>query len=100
MSGRTLEMRVKGSDGKVIATQQTDKKGRFRFTGVPCKVPLQFDIRNEDGRPEYFLFDRNRMFNPGEVRDNDQLKPSRPGRLVAERTCFGSAAKKPGENLP
>ena len=73
-------MRVKTSDGKVVAAEQTDKGGRFRFTGVPCKVPLQFDIRNEGDRPEYFLFDRDRMFNPGEVRENDRLKPRRLGQ--------------------
>ena len=80
IAGRTLEMYVKTSDGKVVAAQQTDKSGRFRFTGVPCDVPLQFDIRNEGDLPEYFLFDRDRMFSPGEVRENDQLKPHRPNQ--------------------
>ena len=64
MSGRTLEMYVKTSDGKVVAAQQTDKAGRFRFTGVPCKVPLQFNIRNEGDLPEYYLFDRDRIVQP------------------------------------
>ena len=100
MSGRTLQMRVKTSDGKVVAAEQTDKAGRFRFTGVPCKVPLQFDIRNEGDRPEYYLFDRDRMFNPGEVRENDRLKPHRRSRVDAECAfprCVGKACR---EHLP
>lgn len=78
MSGRTLDMSVKTSDFKVIAAEQTDENGHFLFSSVPCKVPLQFNIRNEGDLPEYFLFDRDRLFNPGEVRENDQLKPRRP----------------------
>ena len=93
ISGRMLEMRVKTSDGKVVAAQQTDKTGRFQFTGVPCKLPLQFDIRNEDDRPEYYLFDRDRMFKPGEVRENDQLKPKRAVSSSSNRRAVVPLAK-------
>jgi hypothetical protein len=79
MSDRTLWMWVKSSDAKAVAAQQTDKTGRFRFTSLPCKVPLQLSIRDENDRPDYFLVDVDRMFNPGEVRENDQLKPRRIG---------------------
>jgi hypothetical protein len=79
MSDRTLEFYVRSSDAKPVAAQQTDKTGRFRFTSLPCKVPLQLTIRDENDRPDYFLVDGDREFNPGEVRENDQLKPRRIG---------------------
>jgi hypothetical protein len=77
LADRTLQIYVKESTYEAVAPQQTDKRGRFRFTGVPCNVPLQVNIRNENDGPQYFLFDRDRMLNSGEVRDNDQLKPKR-----------------------
>ena len=54
LSGRTLQMSVKTSDGQAIAAQQTDKTGRFRFTNVPCKVALQLHIRNTDDDRQIF----------------------------------------------
>ena len=51
--------------------------GRFRFAGVPADVPLEMNIRNEGDGPEYYLFDRDRMLTPGEVRENDRLRPRR-----------------------
>ena len=77
IAGRTLQIYVKESTYEAVAPRQTDKRGRFRFTGVPCNVPLQVNIRNENDGPQYFLFDRDRMLNSGEVRENDQLKPQR-----------------------
>jgi hypothetical protein len=77
MADRTLEIYVKTSPHQAVPPQQTDKQGRFRFTKLPCKVPLQLNIRNESDGAQYFLFDRDRMFEPGEVRENDQLKPHR-----------------------
>ena len=74
--GRTLEMSVKTSDGTAIAAQQTDETGRFRFTGVPCKVPLQFDPSTRAMVRDYLLFDRDRLFNPGEVREDDTAQGS------------------------
>jgi hypothetical protein len=74
VAGRTLEMYVKTSYGKVVAAQQTDKAGRFRFTGVPSNVPLQFRNRNELGGPQCYILSGDRIFNPDEVRENDQLK--------------------------
>jgi len=73
----TLVLYVKTSDGKIVAAQQTDRTGRFRFTGLPCKTPLRLGIRYEGDRPKYYLF-HDRMFDPGEVRENDVLKASRP----------------------
>ena len=67
VAGRTLEMYVKTSDYKPVAAQQTDKAGRFRFTGVPSNVPLQFSNRHEIDGPECYVVNGDRMFNPGEV---------------------------------
>ncbi|MFI5457513.1 MAG: sigma-70 family RNA polymerase sigma factor [Isosphaerales bacterium] len=79
VAGRTLEMYVKTSDYKSVAAQQTDKAGRFRFTGVPSNVSLQFSNRHEIDGPECYVVNGDRMFNPGEVRENDQLKLHRAG---------------------
>jgi hypothetical protein len=77
MADRTLQIYVKDSTYQAVAPQQTDKSGRFRFTGVPCNVPLQVNIQNETDGPQYFLFGRDRMLNSGEVRENDRLKAQR-----------------------
>ena len=82
MVGRTLQLHVKASTYEAVAAQQADKAGRFRFAGVPANVPLQMDIRNEGNSPEYYLFDRDRMFKPGEVRENDRVKPRRGDSLT------------------
>ena len=51
--GFTLEMCVKTSEffRSTIWGQQTDKAGRFRFTGVPSNVALEFRNRQEIGEP-------------------------------------------------
>ena len=41
---------------------------------MPSNVPLQFSNRNEVDRPEYYIVNGDRMFNPDEVRENDRLK--------------------------
>jgi hypothetical protein len=85
MAGRTLEFYVKDTHSKVGAAQQTDKAGRFRFTGVPTNVPLQLGIRNEGNDPEYDLWEA-RMFKPGEVREDDQVKSHRAGSTTSNKT--------------
>ncbi len=79
MANRTLQIYVKTSNYHAVAPEKTDKNGRFRFTGVPCNVPLELNFQNDPDDPQYFLFDRDRIFNPGEVRENDQVKPRRSG---------------------
>ncbi|APW61834.1 sigma-70 family RNA polymerase sigma factor [Paludisphaera borealis] len=91
-AGQTLQMYVKGSDGKPIASQQTDEAGRFRFTVVPSNAPLQFSNRHDPGDPEDYIFDRDRMFNPGEVRENAQLK--------LQRSSFSSRNPRPATTPP
>jgi Thioredoxin-like len=76
-AGLTLQMCVKESWDKPIASQKTDEAGRFRFTAVPSNTPLQFVSRHDPGDPEEYIFDRDRMFTPGEVRENAQLKLQR-----------------------
>jgi hypothetical protein len=80
MSGRTLEFSVRNSDRKAVVAHKTDEAGSFRFTGLPCNVPLQLQITDEPGRPFYFLADGERIFKPGEERENDPLKPRRIGK--------------------
>ena len=73
--GRTLELHVFWpSNRKAIAAEQTDKAGRFRFTGVPANMPVQFRIGDENSRPESYVDNDDRLFKPGEVKENDQLK--------------------------
>jgi hypothetical protein len=57
MRGRALELYVKESDRKNVASRQTDQAGRFWFTGIPSRAPLQLTFRSEDEDPEYFLVD-------------------------------------------
>jgi hypothetical protein len=82
---------VKSSTFQAVAPQQTDRNGRFRFTGVPSKVPLQVNLQNEADGPQYFLFDRDRMLDPGEARENDRLRP--------QRTDSPAAAARPAVPL-
>ena len=80
MADRTLQMHLKTSEYEAVADQRTDQAGRFQFANVPANVPLQLGIRNAADDPEYYLFDSDRLFQPGEVRENDQVKPQRPTR--------------------
>jgi RNA polymerase sigma factor (sigma-70 family) len=77
LSNRTLQLDVKTVRHEAVPAQRTDKAGRFRFEGVPAQVPLQLLIRNEGDGPEYDLFGEGRLFEPGEVRENDQVKAQR-----------------------
>ncbi len=83
MPGRTLEMSVKTSFNAPVASATTDGNGRFRFAHVPFNVPLQLNLRNRPDDPKYYLFDRDRMFSPGETRAHDRLKLERPAETSA-----------------
>ncbi len=76
VAGVMLEMCVKTSEyfKTPVAVQQTDKAGRFRFTGVPSKVSLRFSIRHQPDDPECYIANDDPIFKPGEIRENDQLK--------------------------
>jgi hypothetical protein len=80
MAGRTLKFYVKSGDFKAVASHQTDQAGRFRFAGLPSGVPLWLDIPNRGDEPEYAIFDSDRRFNPGEVRDDERVGARRAAR--------------------
>lgn len=75
--GRTLKLTTVGSFRDVASPQVTDDDGRFRFDVVPSLTPLRIDVMNDLGQPQYFLFDHERMFEQGEVRQGDMLRPKR-----------------------
>ena len=79
MADRSLQVFVKTSAYEAVAAQQTDSAGRFRFPVVPANVPLELNLRHEGEEQDYYLFDRDRMLKPGEVREGDRLKASRAG---------------------
>lgn len=74
LAGRTVRMITETSFLDVVEPQQTDGMGRFEFTNLTVGVPLRLRIEEERGRPTYFLFDRDRMFAPGERRLGDVAK--------------------------
>jgi hypothetical protein len=76
ISGQNLEMHVKTLWGKPLAVGVTDNAGRFRFGAIPANVPLVLTIGRGEKDPEY-SFDGDRLFQPGEVRENDVVRPSR-----------------------
>ncbi len=74
VAGRAIEMFVKGSDFKPVASAQADNQGRFRFTGVPAGMALQFRSRYQGDDPGAYIPQGERTFEAEEVRDGDQLK--------------------------
>ncbi len=74
VAGRVIEIYVKGSDFKPVASAQTDEQGGFRFTGVPPGIALQFRSRYEADDPGAYIEQGERTFEPGATREGDQLK--------------------------
>ena len=80
LAGRTLQLHIKLARHDAVPARQTDQAGRFRFEGVPAQVPLRLLIRNEGDGPEYDLdLSGNRLFEPGEIRENDHVRARRVG---------------------
>jgi RNA polymerase sigma factor (sigma-70 family) len=80
LSGRTLQLDVETARRNAVPARRTDEAGRFRFEGVPAQVPLRLLIRNEQDGPEYDLgLGGDRLFEPGEVRENDHVRARRIG---------------------
>jgi RNA polymerase sigma factor (sigma-70 family) len=73
IADRTLQIYAKTLYPTVVATQQTDKSGRFRLIGIPSKVPLQFSIGRVPDDP-YYLLDTQPTLEAGELRAGQQLK--------------------------
>jgi hypothetical protein len=84
LSGQTLELYVKTLWGKPIASGVTDSAGRFRLAAVPATVPLVLTMGRGEQDSEYWT-NQDRMFQPGEVRENDMVRPSR--RQSADRVA-------------
>jgi hypothetical protein len=88
MVDQTLNLYLKTAGPETVASQQTDESGFFRFPAVPAGVPLTLGIGGgagagaAAGRPDYFLFDADRLFAPGELRENDDVRPERRGSPV------------------
>jgi beta-lactamase regulating signal transducer with metallopeptidase domain len=79
MVGRMMKLTTGTSFQDVVDPERTDDAGRFRFTRVAVSVPLRLWIEDEEGLPKYFLFDTNRLFEPGEVREGGPVRPLRMG---------------------
>jgi hypothetical protein len=77
MPGQTLTVHVQDSGAEAVATVKTDEAGRFEFAALPANVKLDYLIESAAGRPEYLIRDGDRLFAPGEVRENDDLKVRR-----------------------
>lgn len=74
LAARMVRMLTKLSFLDVAEPQQTDAMGRFAFANLPAGVPLRLSIGEERGRPEYFLFEGDLLFQPGEQRTGDVAK--------------------------
>ncbi len=74
---RTLRIYMKQFFYEPVAAQRTDTAGRFRFAGLPAKVPLQLTMDFKADHAAYL--DDNHVFEPGEVRENDHITPTRIG---------------------
>ena len=79
LAGRALTLSLKGSGGEWVATETIDDAGRFRFPAVPAGVPPGvYFLDDASTRSGYHLFDSDRLFTPGEVRERDDIRPQRP----------------------
>jgi hypothetical protein len=84
LPGRTLQLDVQMARHDAVPARRTDGAGRSRFESVPARVPLRLLIRNEVDGSEYDLgFSGDRLFDPGEVRENDQVRARRLGPAAA-----------------
>ena len=77
LAGQTLNLHLKTAGPEPIAAQRTDPSGRFRFAAVPAMIPVQLSIGGREGRSEYYIAGGDRFFDPGEIRENDEIRPHR-----------------------
>ena len=74
---RTIEVRIKDLHSDPITTTRTDAQGHFQFLAVPARTALGLHLRDDKTPAEgwsLFLFDRDRMFDPGETRLDQTLQ--------------------------
>ena len=74
MGGRVIRLHADKAHEVVVGMQPTDEKGQFQFAGVAVGVPLSLSIESENPSAWYSLSSRQRLFQPGEVRENDVVK--------------------------
>lgn len=79
LADRTLRLSAIDVAYDVVAPQQTDSAGRFRFIGVPAEIPLRLNLGPRTRGPQDFVSNNNRLFKPGEQRENDQVRLSGSG---------------------
>jgi RNA polymerase sigma factor (sigma-70 family) len=77
IANQKVALRVKDSVHDASPAQRTDGAGRFLFSEAPARVPLQLIIVEEPGMPSYFIPAGERLFEPGETRDNDRVSAVR-----------------------
>jgi hypothetical protein len=97
LTGQPLGLYLNTAGLEPVATVRSDESGRFRFPAVPARVPLQLQVAERTGRPEFFVAGGDRLFEPGEVRENDTLdvrriqppdavaRPAQPSVPLADR---------------
>lgn len=83
LADRTLRMLTESSWLDVAEPQRTDSAGRFRFSAVAVKTPLRLGMGDEAGLPKYLLYGYRRMFEPGEVREGDNIQTEQMNRDMA-----------------
>jgi hypothetical protein len=91
MPSQTLVVSMLGVGPKPVATAKTDEAGRFQFGVLPVDVKLQIWIESGAARTEYIIRNGNRLFAPGEVRENDDLKARRFASQAASPVARPSA---------
>jgi hypothetical protein len=77
LTDHTVKLSLKEAFRKTIVSQRTDEEGRFQFAGVPAGVPLRVDLEDESEEPGYYLLGIERLFEPGEVRENERISARR-----------------------
>jgi Carboxypeptidase regulatory-like domain len=77
LADRTLWLSLADTRDEIAAPQQTDREGRFRFTGVPANIPLQIMLGHAGDKHQNQIVDRDRLFEPAEIRDDDKIRPGR-----------------------
>ena len=88
-----------------IATVRTDEHGCFRFPSVPARAALELNLQDAGTPPQDwtpYLIDRDRFFEPGEVRLDQTLQagwiyagPISPPPSHSGATAAAVAAKLP-----
>ena len=80
-----------------VAAQHTDQAGRFRFADIPVNVPLQLAMDWKGDRPDYVIEGGDRAFQPGEVRENEQITPrprNAPAPIVHQVVPLATSVEK------